>query len=248
MHVLPLLETLSNLARNSSRLLARLFDVLMPQDCLVCGEPAREQALCAPCLAELPRRPLAACAVCALPSLNGGPCGQCLRQPPTFEATRAVFDYAFPVDHLVHALKYGGQLSVAGFFAREVCVLAESLRSDIDLIVPMPLHARRLAERGFNQAVEIARLLSQSRRLPMELARVRKVRDTPTQASLGRDDRIVNQHGAFACDRVLEGQHVLVIDDVMTTGASLNELARCLKRQGATRVTNLVVARTPTPA
>ena len=137
---------------------------------------------------------------------------------------------------------------MAGFFAREMCVLAESLRSDIDLIVPMSLHARRLAERGFNQAVEIARLLGQSRRLPMELARVRKVRDTPTQASLGRDDRIVNQHGAFACDRVLEGQHVLVIDDVMTTGASLNELARCLKRQGATRVTNLVVARTPTPA
>ena len=200
----------------------------MPQDCLVCGERAAEHALCASCLAELPRRPLVACAVCALPSLNGGPCGQCLRQPPTYDATRAVFDYAFPVDHLVHALKYGGQLSVAGFFAREMCVLAESLR--------------------FNQAVEIARLLGQSRRLPMELARVRKVRDTPTQASLGRDDRIVNQHGAFACDRVLEGQHVLVIDDVMTTGASLNELARCLKRQGATRVTNLVVARTPTPA
>ena len=225
-----------------------MLDVLMPQDCLVCGELAAEHALCAPCLAELPRRPLAACAVCALPSLNGGPCGQCLRQPPAYDATRAVFDYAFPVDQLVQSLKYGCQLTVARFFAREVCALAESLRVEVDLIVPMPLHARRLAERGFNQAVEIARVLSHSNRVSMELAGVRKVRDTPAQASLGREDRIVNQHGALACDLALEGRHVLVVDDVMTTGASLNELARCLKRQGATRVTNLVVARTPTPA
>ena len=220
----------------------------MPQDCLVCGERAAEHALCASCLAELPRRPPGACAVCALPSLNGGPCGQCLRQPSAYDATRAVFDYAFPVDQLVQSLKYGSQLSVARFFAREICALADSILPDAHLIVPMPLHARRLAERGFNQAVEIARLLSQSSGLPMELARVRKVRDTPAQASLGREDRIVNQHGAFACDLALEGQHVLVVDDVMTTGASLNELARCLKRQGASRVTNLLVARTLTSA
>ncbi len=220
----------------------------MPQDCLVCGEPASDHALCASCLAELPRRPSGACPICALPSLNGGPCGQCLREPPAYDATRAVFDYAFPVDQLVQSLKYGYQLSVASFFAREVRALGALLVPDVDLIVPMPLHARRLAERGFNQAVEIARPLWQSSRLPMELARVQKVRDTPAQASLGRDDRLLSPRGAFACDLALEGQHVLVIDDVMTTGATLSELARCLKRQGANRVTNLVVARTPTAA
>ncbi|MCM8564009.1 ComF family protein [Thauera linaloolentis] len=220
----------------------------MPQDCLVCGEAAGESGLCAACLAELPRRPRSACPVCALPGLGGGPCGQCLRELPAYDATLALFDYAFPIDVLIHALKYRHQLSVAAFLAAELCALGESAALGADLILPMPLHVRRLAERGFNQAVELARPLARSTGLPMELARVRKLRDTPPQASLARDERLRSPRGVFCCDRALDGLHVLVVDDVMTTGATLNELARCLKRQGAVRVTNLVVARTPAPA
>ena len=111
-----------------------------------------------------------------------------------------------------------------------------------------PSDARRLAERGFNQSVEMARPLAQATGWPMELARVSKVRDTPPQASLDRRSRLSSPRGVFHCDCALDGQHVLVIDDVMTTGATLNELASCLKEHGALRVTNLVVARTPAPA
>lgn len=220
----------------------------MPQDCLICGEVASENGICAACLADLPRRPPTACPVCALPALNGGPCGQCLRDVPNYDATLAVFDYAFPVDRLVQALKYRHQLSVATFFAAEVRALGLAQAGDVDLVLPMPLHPHRLAERGFNQAVEIARPLAQAAGLPMALGQISKVRDTPSQATLGRDERLLSPRGVFRCDCVVDGLHVLVVDDVMTTGATLNELARCLKQHGARRVTNLVVARTPVPA
>ena len=204
--------------------------------------------MCPDCLAELPRRPSSSCPICALPAHNGGPCGQCLRDPPHYDATWAVFDYVFPVNRLVQALKYGHQLSVATYFAAELRTLAEPRMGDVDLILPMPLHLQRLADRGFNQAVELARPLAQATGCALELASVSKVRNTPAQASLGRDERLLGPRGVFACERTMDGLHVLVVDDVMTTGATLNELARCLKQQGARRVTNLVVARTPAPA
>jgi ComF family protein len=243
-----LVKILSNRARDLRRLLAGALDVLMPQDCLVCGEAAAARGVCAACVADLPWRPRSACPVCALPALDGGLCGQCLREPPAYDATLALFDYAFPVDVLVHALKYRQRLSVATFLAAELCTLGEQVAAEADCVVPMPLHVRRLAGRGFNQAVELARPLARSAALPMELARVRKLYDTPPQASLAREERLLGPRGVFCCERMLDGLHVLVVDDVMTTGATLNELARCLKRKGAARVTNLVVARTPAPA
>lgn len=152
-----------------------------------------------------------------------------------------MFDYAFPLDVLVQSLKYRHRLSLADYFAESLGDLRE-----FDLIVPMPLHPRRLAERGFNQAVEIARPLARLAGVPMALAGVRRVIDTPAQASLSRADRSANVRGAFACDLPLDGKSVVVIDDVMTTGASLDALARSLKAGGAVRVENRVVARTPT--
>ena len=220
----------------------------MPQDCLICGEAAQACGVCADCIAELPRRPSAACPVCALPALDGGACGRCLSEAPAYDATLALFDYAFPVDVLIHALKYRQQLSVATFLAEELLALGGPVAASADLILPMPLHVRRLAGRGFNQAVELARPLARSAGLPLELAGVRKTRDTPPQASLSRNERLLSPGGAFRCGRKFDGLHVLVVDDVMTTGATLDELAHCLKAQGAARVTNLVVARTPVPA
>lgn len=148
----------------------------------------------------------------------------------------------FPVDVLVQALKYQHRFSLAGFFAAHLALPAE-----VDLIVPMPLHPFRLAVRGFNQAVEIARPLARAAGRPLELMRVARVRDTPAQAQLTREERVRNLRGAFACDLRLDGMTVVVIDDVMTTGASLDEVARCLKASGAGRVENRVVARTPAP-
>ena len=206
------------------------------EDCLLCGGKGGPELLCAACVAELPALP-DACPRCALPSPAGAVCGSCLIHPPHFDATLALWRYEFPCDGLVQALKYRARLALAGFFARS---LASRTMPEVDLIVPMPLHPRRLAERGFNQALEIARHLGR----PIAPRGVLRVKHTPPQTELPYEERAKNVRGAFLCKLDLSGASVAVLDDVMTTGATLNELARALKRAGAARVENLVIART----
>ena len=210
------------------------------QDCLLCGEESGRELLCAACIAELPALP-ESCPRCALPSPVAAVCGSCLNHPPHFDATLALWRYEFPCDRLVQALKYRARLALAGFFARN---LASRPIPEVDLIVPMPLHPKRLAERGFNQALEIARGLARNLGRPIAPRGVLRVKDTPPQTELPYEERAKNVRGAFLCKLDLSGVSVAVLDDVMTTGATLNELARVLKRAGATRVENLVIART----
>ncbi|NMG02118.1 ComF family protein [Azoarcus taiwanensis] len=220
-------------------------EALLPRVCFLCGGHGDGQRLCPACVAGLPEKPVAHCPVCALPSVDDIVCGRCQRDPPAFDATIALHLYVFPMDRMVQALKYRGDLSVAAYFGRE---LSNALPyPNYDLVVPMPLHVRRLRERGFNQAVEIARHLGRAHGLRLGSGTVRRVVDTPPQADLPWRERKANMRGAFACDTSLDGQRVLVIDDVMTTGASLDALARSLKAAGAAQVDNLVVARTPPP-
>lgn len=156
-----------------------------------------------------------------------------------------MFSYAFPIDRMVQALKYHHRLAVAQYFT---CALAGLGRPNgVDLLVPMPLHVARLRERGFNQAVEIARPLARDWGMALELARVGRTLNVAPQASLPWPERVANMRGVFCCSGMLAGRSVLVIDDVMTTGATLDALARTLKRHGAVRVENLVVARTLPP-
>ena len=209
-------------------------------DCLLCGEESGPELLCAACAAELPA--LAEhCPQCALPSPAGAVCGNCLDRPPHYDRTLALWRYEFPCDRLVQALKYRARLALSGFFARS---LASRPLPEVDLIVPMPLHPKRLAERGFNQALEIARGFARHLGRPIEPRGVLRVKDTPPQTELPYEERAKNVRGAFLCKLDLSGASVAVLDDVMTTGATLNELARALKRAGATRVENFVIART----
>src|SRR6266581_6208413 len=127
------------------------------EDCPLCGRECSPEFLCPACIAELPALP-ESCPCCALPSPAAAVCGSCLNRPPLFDATLALWRYEFPCDGLVQALKYRAQLALAGFFARS---LASRSLPEVDVVLPMPLHAKRLAERGFNQALEIARGLSQ---------------------------------------------------------------------------------------
>jgi len=210
------------------------------EDCLLCGAETGPEPLCPACIAELPTIP-DSCPRCALPGAAGVICGSCLSRPPHFDATLALWRYEFPCDRLVQALKYRARLSLAGFFARS---LASRPLPEVDLIVPMPLHRRRLAERGFNQALEIARGLARHLARPIEPRSVLRVKDTLPQTELPYEDRTKNVRGAFLCKLDLSRASVAVLDDVMTTGATLNELARVLKRAGATRVENFVIART----
>lgn len=182
--------------------------------------------------------------MCALPLPGGGVCGRCLKRPPAFDATHVALSYAFPADRLVQALKYRHRLALAKYFSR---LLMEIGRPEcVDCVVPLPMHRRGLRARGFNQAVEIARPLARAWHLPLLADAVWRSRDGPPQASLAGAARRRNVRGAFASDTSqLAGRSVLVVDDVMTTGATLEALARELKRAGVVRVENMVVARRP---
>jgi ComF family protein len=208
-------------------------------DCTLCGGQCGTEVLCAPCVADLPALP-ERCPRCALPSPGGATCGACLADPPYFDATRALWLYEFPCDRLVQALKYRGSLALAPFFARS---LAAQPLPAVDIVVPMPLHPARLVQRGFNQAAEIARSLCKRTGAAFAGRGARRLRDTAAQADLPYEERARNVLGAFACDLDLSGKDVALIDDVMTTGATLNELAKVLKGAGAAKVENWVIAR-----
>ncbi|HSD36507.1 MAG TPA: ComF family protein [Rhodocyclaceae bacterium] len=229
------------LARAGRGLLSRFW----PQQCFVCGGRAGLTVVCAACEDILPWHDCPACPSCALPVPQGQTCGRCLRHPPHFDTTLAAFEYEHPVREMVMALKFG-----AGFAVRDMLVSALlAVVSDIDdlqadLVVPMPLHRQRIAERGFNQSMELARGVGRVLGLPVLPQLVERDVDTRHQAGAPLRQRIKNVRGAFRCVEAIVGKRVLVIDDVMTSGATLNELARTLKLAGATQVNNLVVART----
>lgn len=219
----------------------RVLDTLLPPRCLLCAGDAGLRSVCPGCIADLPRLPPERCPVCTLPSPGGHLCGECLKRPRHFDATHAAYRYAFPNDKLVQALKYSRRLASADFLAHALLTLPIATRPD--LILPVPLSAKRLAERGFNQSVELARPLAKRLGLPLELTAVRRHKHTTPQASLPWKVRATNIRHAFECDVDLSGKSIWVVDDVMTTGATLDELARVLKLHGATRVENRVVMR-----
>jgi ComF family protein len=213
----------------------------LPAHCVLCGARSASDRLCEPCAATLPRLPPERCARCALPLPSGATCGACLASAPRYDRVVAAHPYAFPVDALVHSYKYAGDLTLAPLLGR---ALAAHLTADVDAIVPMPLSASRLKARGFNQAQELARHLGDALRVKVLTEACRKVAETPPQAALPFSERARNVRGAFVCDADLRQMRIAVVDDVMTTGATVNELARNLKRAGATHVSVWVVART----
>lgn len=234
---------------------------LLGQDCLLCGASSAAGLLCAGCDRDLPRLtganapPL--CPQCAAPSPAGAVCGRCLASRPHYDRSIAAWRYAYPADRLLQSLKYGARLALAGFCAGQIERAGgwgddsgekrtwDAVVPRIDLVVAMPLHPNRLAARGFNQAVEIARPLARRLALPFDPHALQRVRDTAAQTGLHLAEREKNVRKAFACTRDLAGLRVAVVDDVMTTGATLNEVAKTLKRAGAVHVENWVAARTP---
>lgn len=243
-------------ARAWSRLAGWLGRV--PSQCAVCHRWP-DQPVCGACLARFgsPRPRCPGCALAWAP-VAGVPalCPDCLRQPLPLDGCLAAFDYGYPWSGLLAQFKFRQQTGWAGFFARQLLARPEvrqalaGLGAD-DWLLPLPLSDARLAERGFNQAWELARALH---RLGGCAARpdarlLLRLRDTAPQSALGRGQRLGNLRGAFLVDPLrapaLSGRAVLLVDDVMTTGASLATAAQALKAAGARSVTGLVVARTP---
>lgn len=231
-------------------IILRAQRILLPPSCVLCAsrEQADELDLCAPCLAELPAN-RNACARCAEEidgrSDGAAVCGACLRKPPRYDSAHCAFRYRFPLDHLVRALKYHGRLQHARVLGR---LLARSLAVGAregwpETLIPVPLAHRRFGERGFNQAIEIAKQLESELRIPLRADVLERRRDTAEQAGLDRDARRKNVRGAFAMRAPLPAEHVAIIDDVVTTGSTVNEVARVLRKAGATRIEVWAVAR-----
>jgi ComF family protein len=218
-----------------------LANLLFGGACFVCRGRSRE-LVCEACRADLPRLGAELCPRCALPAPGGAVCGRCLAAPPAYDATTAVLVYDFPADALVHALKFRGELALAPFLGKMLSAKVSGFT--VDRVIPVPLSPARLRSRGYNQAVEIARHVARGK-LDVDLC-VRRVDGTP-QMELPWDERRSNVRGAFGCRKPLTGATVAVVDDVMTTGATLDEMAHTLKRAGAARVVNWVVARTLPP-
>ena len=234
-----------------TKLRANLRGLTSAQDCYLC-DGAATAPVCAECVAAFPPLPAARCPCCALPATAAHRCGRCLTQPPHYDTTIAALAYGDPLDHAVQAFKYHHALGLSRFLAGllDDAVSAAASNADkdaaakVDLIIPLPLAPARLSERGFDQALELARPIAARRRIALAARAVRRIRNTPPQAQLPWHERARNIKGAFVCDLPLKGLRVAVVDDVMTTGASLDEIARVLKAAGAAHVTNWVVART----
>lgn len=232
-----------------------LVRALLPSSCALCGAGCGG-VVCPPCHAEhvAPRRPR--CRRCANPlGLLAGDgrieCAGCLTERRAFDATLAALDYATPLDNLVLQLKFGGGLALAPWFAQMIGDTVRAERQFLlpNVLCPVPLGRQRLAERGFNQALEIARPLSALLGIPLRARLAIRALETPAQSGVAPDQRRRNIRNAFIVSpdalAMVRGQHIGIVDDVMTSGHTLNELAATFKRFGAARVSNLVFARTP---
>ncbi len=224
-----------------------LFARMMPQDCQLCGAPF-PAAICDLCAGDLPIRLAQGCRCCAqigdVESLEGEICGDCLADPPKFDVVQSAFSYAFPLDKLLQSFKFNANLALLNLFVDHfVNALKNNAATMPDVIIPMPLAKRRLATRGFNQSALLARGIGKRLHIKVESHGLLRVRETPPQAGLDRAARLVNMKGAFDCAQNLAGLRIALVDDVMTTGATMSDAARALKKQGAATVDAWAIAR-----
>jgi ComF family protein len=235
-------------SRSAYRPLTSLF-ARLPSQCEVCRAwPSRR--VCDACVARF-APPAARCGGCALPVPDGvARCGECVRHPPPLDACLAACTYAWPWPECIAQFKFRGEAGWAGPFAtlmRSVPWVEPALEQ-CDSVLPMPMAPVRLRERGFNQALELARRLAAAK---TDATLLLRTRETPAQSGLARAERLRNLRGAFAVEPLrahrLQGRRVVLVDDVMTSGASLFAAAEALRLAGAAHVTAIVFARTDPP-
>lgn len=223
--------------------------MLWPARCILCGGGGDDGIdLCRECAADLPRNE-PACSVCAEPlaatDAVSRVCGECLRDPPAFAAGFVPFRYAYPLDHLVRGLKFRGELAcgraLGHVFSRWVLARGEPLP---ETIVPVPLAARRYRQRGYNQATELALAIRAVTGVDVTTDVVIRQRETAEQAGLDRGARRQNVKGAFTAIAPLRARRVAILDDVVTTGSTVRELARVLGQAGAEQIVVWAIART----
>lgn len=227
--------------------LKNIQSFLYPSTCLLCMAPGLgELDLCEDCAFALPKI-LNACERCALPlpSMGMTLCGHCQHTPPHYDVALAPLRYTFPVDRLIQRFKFHGQLSTGRSLAHLMadCVAQQGLELP-EVLLPVPLHHQKLQARGFNQSLELARYLSLRFNIPIDSHSVIRVKPTQPQMELPLKARKKNIRGAFEVRQALSMRHVAVVDDVVTTGSTVNELARILRQAGVRRIQIWSCART----
>jgi len=219
-----------------------ILNLLFPQSCVLCSSQVSQRrwaVVCPECWSRLERIPRPFCPQCGMPApVIEGLCGECRRGDHAFDFARSLFLFTDPMRGILHHLKYSGRVSLAGPLGRLVRPLVEEEGFLGTTVVPVPLHRSRERERGFNQAELLARRMG----LPVDTGILRRRKNTPSQTGLSRSQRVINLSAAFEV-RKAPPSCVLVVDDVYTTGATLHEVARTLKRAGTRRVEVLTVAR-----
>lgn len=222
-------------------------DTLIPPTCILCGHAGfNSQDICPACYKRLPRNNHC-CYRCAetfaativAPTL----CGRCLSETPAFDETYAPFLHQDEIRHLVTGLKFGAQFKNARLLGGLSAKFVDKAAEKPDCIIPVPLHQARYRERGFNQALEIARTVSKELAIPVDYASCVRHKNTPHQTGLSAKKRRQNLRRAFSVEPTMPADHVAIIDDVMTTGSTANALAAALKKAGASRVVVWVCAR-----
>lgn len=230
----------------------KFFSALLPSSCALCGTLSGT-VVCGSCYCQCKQVNKVRCVQCGIALEGEGhdkKCGRCLKSSPSYDVTLTAVDYAPPIDQLVVALKFQHQLALVSFFAR---MLQERIKESgeplPDFFLATPLSEVRLIERGFNQSLEIAKICARHFNIPFYRDVLIRNKHTAAQMSLSMKERYQNVKGVFLVDtrfrHMLEGKHIGVVDDVMTTGATMEEIAYVLKRNGARKITNLVFARTP---
>ncbi len=230
------------LNEHGRRVAEALLNTFLPPTCPFCGLEVERLGACSGCLEDLPWNRIA-CRRCAKPLATAETlCAACQRQPSPFVTAIAPLRYDFPADVALKAVKFRARSYYLPVFAGLLCEASKALPSDVDAVLPMPMHWRRWALRGFNQAVELARPVAKHLDVPL-ISSVNRIRHTAFQSGLDAGARRRNLAGAFQLSKVITAEHVLIVDDVMTTGHSCRSLALTLRRAGVRQVSVLVAAR-----
>ncbi len=206
---------------------------ILAQSCFLCGDMS-SLAICAPCLADLPYHHNA-CLACGNLE-EEGVCYHCQQELPPYTHTQALFSYVYPINKMIHAAKFYHNLVILNLLGQ---LMAQHLRYDEqpEVLIPVPLHPQRLRQRGYNQSTELAKCISKHTGIPFDYKVCHRIKNTVSQRSLSAPQRHSNLQGAFILKPLKEKwQHVVLIDDVMTTGATVKEMAIVFKEAGVRRV------------
>lgn len=221
-----------------------LWSHLIPRCCVLCDARINHEVeICLPCQQDLPLN-TSTCSSCATPLTTVGLCGRCLLSPPPYERCIAPYQYHYPLDALIKALKFGGQLRYATQLGHLLLSHIEQQSSTKpDCLIPIPLHPDRLRERGYNQALEIARPIAKHFNIPIDTDSFQRHKATAPQAMLAYTDRANNIQDAFVKNKEFPYKHAVVIDDVITTGATIAEFCKTILQSSDARIEVWALAR-----